>query len=351
MGRLHFFIGVFSLLITCSCSKDKASVSDSECSFIDEILSMEQRNFKMGFSTVYSDLDSEGRKMHYQFIRENGDIYQESFGLNIPWKALENQSQLPNWFTEDVDFRAEQKPEELEAVLTVKLYQNGLLKDTDDYFPEYEHLYDQVVEEAFFEYLKYLVEKINPKYLIIANAHITLQIWEEYVILMQNIKPRLKSIFPHLLISEHEWRPKSDLIADINYVNQLDFASLRYFAQNIDNTADVERIKFQEDLFAMSEGITIPIVMFETGAHPYIDPEQTTFTYTGCVQKQYLEALSLCAQQDNYLFIIYSLKQDIINPMPLWISDLDELWWSTGLYDRDGNPRDGLKVWKQVLEN
>ncbi len=80
---------------------------------------IDNRNFKMGFSTWSYGPNLEDREINYELIKENGDIYSEQIDDLIPWNAWINGTTLPTNFVEDIDYRVSKMSSLNQVVLSI----------------------------------------------------------------------------------------------------------------------------------------------------------------------------------------------------------------------------------------
>jgi hypothetical protein len=363
---------VFLIIIVFSagCSKNEPDVET--CTNDHSLDVIEQRNFSMGFSTWSFGTTWADRDATYQFIADNADVYSEQIDNKIPWSAWINNTALPAEFTNDLAYRISKKPANHKLLLSVSLlniYRDDLLEDYDGTVPTYSHMYDQVIEDAYIKHLDFLIAQFNPNYLVFAMEVNELMInspakWEQYKVLAQNLRVRIKTLYPSLMVSEsitlHNWfNPEVDNpeqhIAEIEeYINQnLDFAAISFYAyfKGLDSKAD-----FQLAFDFLHSHTTKPIAfsetaflaeMLEIGSYNLVIPSDV------CLQKDYLEVLLLNAYTHNYEFIIWWTFRDfdqLWETFPDELKDLGKIWRDTGLLDEDGKERPSHFVWSDILK-
>lgn len=328
------------------------------------------RSFNMGFSTwsygpSQSDVDDT-----YQFISTNADVYSEQIDDKIPWDALINDTDYPAEFINDIASRVSNKFTNHKLLLSVSLLdalRNGIAEDFDGTIPEYDTLNDIVIEESYSKYLKYLIDQFQPDYLVIAMEVNELLMkseskWNEYKLLMQNVRSSLKQDYPNLLLSEsitlHNWfEPEVSNSAEYideltNYIKQLDFAAISFypFFKDLHSVDD-----FQQVFNFLHEKVGKPIAFVETtqiAENLSIASYNLNIVASECEQKDYLEVLLLNAYTHDYEFIIWWSHRDydkLVQSFPEDLRDVGRLWQNSGLLDEDGNKRPAYYVWNTIF--
>jgi len=326
----------------------------------------------MGFSTWSFGPNEADKDETYQFINSHADIYSEQIDDKIPWNAWINNSTLPTEFSNDIDFRLTKKLNNHKLLLSVSLLntdRSDLLEDYDGSIPTYSALNDAKIENAYFRHLEYLISKFNPDYLVIAMEVNELKLkseskWAEYKVLMNNIRSRLKIVYPNLPLAEsvslHNWyNPEvvnpTDFISEMsNYVNQnMDFAAISYYPFF---KGQHTKSEFQQAFDFLHSEVTIPIAFVET-SHLAENLEISSFNLNieGDVyeQKEYLETLLLNAYNQDYEFIIWWAYRDydkLWETFPAEYKDVGKLWRNTGLLDKNGTERPSFTIWKEILD-
>lgn len=371
MANTIFVLGIVTLVVLgCNDTNENPETSSQGCDNNAEVAAINQRNFKLGFSTWSHGPDLEDKNETYQFIESWADIYSEHIDNKIPWDAWINNTSLPSAFVNEIDDRASRKIDGRQLLLSVSLLnldRNDLSEDYDGSIPDYTVLNDATIEDAYFKHLDYLVTKLNPDYLVMAMEVNELKKssetkWQEYKLLMESLRARLKEEYPGLPLSEsvtlHNWfmpdvsDPKN-FIADISsYVNQqLDFAAISYYPFfKGQHTAS----EFQQAFDFLHQETDIPISFVET-SHIAVNLEIAGLNLNipgdVCGQKAYLETIFLNANRENYRFIIWWAHRDfdeLWETFPAEVKDLGKIWRDTGLLDENGDERPGFAVWKRL---
>lgn len=363
-----FILFAVALLMSCEEDRTKPYTCDSDHS----LDSMTSRSFKMGFTTWTFGPDVEDMEATYQFINEHADIYSEHLDEAIPWKALLNHTAFPAKFNNDMAYKVSKRPGNQQMLLSVSLLnidRDNLMKDYDGSVPSYVTMNDKAIEDAYYDYLVYLINLFKPDYLVAAMEVNELKIkseslWGEYQLLMSNIRSRIKTAYPSLKISEsvtlHNWYlpnvvNQEAFVADVsNYVNQnLDFAAISFypFLKGMHTKVEMQRA------FDFLHGETTkPVAFVETShiAENLIVPSfNLNINGSVCEQQDYLEVLLLNAWTHDYQFIIWWAHRDfdeLWQIFPDETKDLGLLWRDTGLLDEDGNERPAMETWQKILE-
>ncbi len=370
MDYLYKFILVaFISLSSISCDKEIDNPTDNcvDSNFFSEYSS---RSFNMGFSTWAWENTIESVENTYQFISANADIYSEHIDYKIPWNSWINNLPLPTEFTDEITGRVSRIITSNQLTLSVSLLNNSrddLAADFDGSIPNYTALNDQVIEDAYFKHVQYLVNQFEPDYLIIAievnellkNAPSK---WNEYKLLMANVKARIQSVYPTLTISEsitlHNLyqvdvqNPDAFINEVVNYANTMDFVAVSFypFFKGLNTKAG-----FQDAFDFLHEKINKPIAFAETShlsEDLAVDSYNLFIEGNECEQKEYLESLLINAQEQNYKYIIWWAHRDYYElwlAFPEELQDLGKLWLSTGIIDDDGTEKKAYNTWSLVL--
>lgn len=327
------------------------------------------KSFYMGFSTWVYAPNLLAINNTYQFINNNSDIYSEQIDNSIPWNAWINNTALPSEFTDDLTRRLDNRIANLPLLLSMSLLnidRSDLASDIDGSIPSYNSLNDKTIEDAYFKHVDYLVQKFQPKYLVIAIEVNELRIkdknkWEEYKLLISEVKMRIKNEYPNLQISEsitlHNLfkpevsNPNEYIDEMVDYANQMEFVAISYYPFFKGHHTKIE---FQTAFDFLHEKIQKPIAFSET-SHIAEDLSVSGFNFYAegneCEQNLYLETLLANAQKQNYKFVIWWAHRDFDE---LWLTfpdnlkDLGKLWRDTGLLDENGKERIGYNTWEKI---
>ncbi|MFN2431171.1 MAG: glycosyl hydrolase 53 family protein, partial [Cryomorphaceae bacterium] len=173
----------------------------------------------------------------------------------------------------------------------------------------YTSMSDAEIEDAYFDYIQYLMGQFNPNYLVAGIEVNELYIhspekWEGYKALMQNVIMRIRAEHPNLEISEsmtlhNLYLPDIDNQTDYleemtGYINAMDFVAISFypFFKNLHTQND-----FQGAFDFLHDRVNRPIAFVET-----------------------------C-----------TIAEEVI--------DLDRLWRDTGLLDEAGDERLAWNTW------
>jgi hypothetical protein len=374
--KIHLLLSLGILLTFAGCKKDdpeeptgsSPTVDCPENSALDEI---ENRNFEMGFTTWPYDATVESVDNTYDFLSNNGSIYCEHLDNRIPWDALINDTSLPDAYVNDVQGRVNNAPVGLDFLLSVSILNNDrsdLIEDYAGNIPEYENLNDPEIAEAYTEHLTYLINQLNPDYLVMSLESNELLInspekWDSYKLLMAEVRSEINSQFPGLPISEsmtlHNWfspdiaDPQSYIDEISNYVTNFDFTAVSFYPYFKGLSTESE---FQTAFDFLHSQTSSPIAFVET-AHlaENLEVENLNLSIASdeCEQNDYLETLMLNAQEHDYEFIIWWAHRDfdaLWETLPPETQDLAKIWRDTGLLDEDGNERPAIHTWSEMLQ-
>ena len=368
MKNLFLMLG---LILISACDKDTKDISQETCETDLSLDVIEERTFEMGFSTWSFGPEEADKNATYQFISSNADVYSEQIDNKIPWTAWINNTNLPAEFTNDIESRIANRLPNHKLLLSVSLLntdRNDLLEDVDGSIPKYSALDDEVIENAYFKHLDYLISKFNPDYLVMAMEVNELKIksetkWTEYEKLMVNLRSRINDSYPNLPLSEsitlHNWynpevSNQSQFISEVSsYVNgHVDFAAISFYPFFKGQHSSAE---FQQAFDFLHEQVTKPIAFVET-THLAENLEISSFdlsiTSSVCEQKEYLETLLLNAHTHKYEFLIWWAYRDyekLWETFPDEYKDVGKLWRDTGLLDENGEERPSFTVWSETL--
>jgi hypothetical protein len=353
-----------------SCEKegnDPAPYTNSSKSVLDEI---ENRNFKMGFTSWPYAATLGAQDSTYAFLQAEGDIYAEHIDDKIPWSAWINNTALPTAFTNNILGRKNRKIAENQLLVSVSLLNNlrtDLAEDFNGLPPTYDSLNQSSIEDAYVQHINYIVGELQPNYLLLAIEANELLInspnlWESYKKLITNVRSRIKTAHPTVQLSEsvtlHNWyNPNalnSSLVREIQaYVNQnQDFVAISYypFFQQLENVDEYQKAfdflhSQTNKRIAFAETTQIAEDLIVSGLNLNILSSQG-------IQKDYLETLLLNAYREDYEFIIWWCHRDydaLWQTFPASVKDLGQLWRDSGLLDEDGQERAALSSWRSVF--
>jgi len=370
MKRVDKPVLLFSFLLmgVLGCDKDE---DDSELpnSQNNQILAeIQNRVFKMGFTSWPYNDQAGGQDTTYEFLEQQGDSYAEHIDDKIPWSAWINNTALPQDFINNIQGRKQRKINSNELVVSVSLLNNfrtDLAEDFNGDTLAYDSLNQANIIDAYTKHLEYIINEMQPDYFVIAmevNELLTNSPtkWDEYKILMDSVRDRLKSTYPNLPLSEsitlHNIAYSSSSFEQLemsNYINSTqDFASISFHPHigGISSTS-----QFDAGFDYLSNNIQIPIAFVETSAlaEDLIVPNLgVNIPSSEMFQRSYLEFLLLEANANDYEFITWWCHRDydaLWATFPPSVKDLGQLWRDTGLLDENGNPRRSFEVWETIM--
>ena len=357
---LSFLAIATSTLLNCSSD----NTPEVESSFFSQY---DNRNFEMGFSTWPYAPTVASVNNTYDFIEANTDVYSEHLDLSVPWDAWMNNTELPTAFTDEIISRKNRKIANAKLAVSVSflnLSRDDIATEYDGSTPTYTALNDQAIEDAYFKHLVYITNELNPDYLIVAIEGNELLVhdpdkWEQYKLLMSNIRTRIKEEFPSMPISEsmtlhNLYNPTVDspniyINEVVSYANSHDFVAISFypFFKGLSTEED-----FQNAFDFLHEKITKPIAFAETS---HLSEDLTVDSFDLFIpgneaeQKDYLETLLTNAQEENYLYVIWWAYRDydeLWETFPDEVKDLGKLWISTGILNEDGAEKEALESWE-----
>ncbi|MFZ6051814.1 hypothetical protein [Halocola ammonii] len=374
--KSHLILSLAILLTFAGCKKDDPeeptdSTPTNDCpenAALDEI---ENRNFGMGFTTWPYEATQERVEDTYDFLGNNGSIYYEHLDNRIPWDAFINDTSLPEAYVNDVQGRVNNAPADLDFLLSVSILNNGrtdLIEDYSGNIPVYENLNDPEIAEAYTEHLTYLINQLDPDYLVMSLESNELLInspekWESYKLLMAEIRTEINTQFPGLPVSEsmtlHNWlspdidEPQTYINEISDYVTNFDFTAVSFYPYFKGLSSEAE---FQTAFDFLHSQTSSPIAFVETAhlaENLVVENLNLSIESDECEQNDYLETLLLNAQEQDYEFVIWWAHRDfdaLWETLPSESQDLAKIWRDTGLLDEDGNERPAIVTWREMLE-
>ncbi|MEX2379225.1 MAG: hypothetical protein WD530_00660 [Vicingaceae bacterium] len=365
---------IVGLGLTIACKKEESqepttTLPENKASPLAEI---DSRNFKMGFSTWPYGPDLSDQDSTYEFIGNHSDIYSEHIDDRIPWSAWMNGTTLPQAFVNNIQGRKNRKISNSQLILSVSLLnssRNELANDYNDSIPVYDSLNQTHIKNAYYKHLEYLIQELQPDYLVAAIEVNELRInspnkWAAYKKLMNKVRDSLRQNYPNLPISEsmtlHNWYNTSindslNYLADLSsYLDsQMDFAAISFypFFKGLINSD-----QFQLAFDFLHQQTQLPIGFVETThlAEDLIVPGLSlNIPSTEVEQNQYLESLLINAYRQDYEFVIWWAHRDydeLWQTFPPELKDLGSLWRDTGILDEKGDPRPAYETWTAILK-
>jgi len=354
-------------LLGCSSDDDQDS-PHSEPGFFDQYPS---RSFAMGFSTWPYAPTVEAVEDTYQFISDHSDIYSEHIDANIPWDAWINGSPLPQAFIDDIANRVSKRLPNASLTLSVSLLntdRSDLASDFNGQPPSYGSMNDLHIEDAYYSHLTYIVDELQPEYLLMAIEVNELlknnpARWPEYKLLAGSLRSRLEAEYPDLQISEsftlHNYYQID--VADpttfqeelSGYMNSLDFVAISFYPFFVGLN---DRDGFQDAFDFLHEAISRPIVFSETS---HLSEDLTVESFNLSIpgsqteQNEYMETLMINAQEKNYDYVIWWAHRDydeLWETFPADVQDLGKLWLSNGIINEDGAEKAAYDSWSVVFD-
>ncbi len=360
---------IFSVILgsaNFSCRKEAPS---TDCPSIELNVHSDYRRFMMGFSTWAYALEANAVAETYQFIEQNSEIYSEHIDNKIPWDSWINATTLPAEFVSEIAGRKSRRLADKKLSLSVSLLninRNDLAPDFIDSLPFYHQLNDQHIVDAYTAHLQYLIDELNPDFLVLGIEvnelllHSALK-WAEYKLLMAEVKHKIGLLYPelplsesitlHSLFSAHKSGNQTYVNEILDYVNHLQFISISFYP--FFNGLKTHE-EFQEAFDFLHSRVTKPLAFVETGQLSeglLIENMNLNISGDECTQKQYLETLCLNAFDKEYLYIIWWTHRDydrLLDYFPEELKDLGRIWISNGLINEDGREKAAFNTWKKV---
>ena len=356
LKKIAFFCLLSVLILSCKKNNPDKVIDD--------------RNFLMGFTSWPYGPNQADVDDTYDFVMSKGDIYVEHVDDKIPWNALINNTALPVEFTNNMIGKASRKPAGKNMLLSVSflnLDRSDIQSDFDGSIPSHTTLNDIELEDAYFKHLTYLIDLFDPTYAVLSIESNELKNknetkWQEFKLLMANIRSRIKVDYPNLKISEsitlHNWyEPEVDnpeaYVSEIKtYTEQFDFVAISFYPFF---KGQHKRKQFQKAFDFLHENTSKPIAFVET-CHLANDLSISAFDLdinsNEKEQNEYLETLLINANEHNYEFVIWWAHRDydaLWKTFPEDLKDVGKIWKDTGLLQEDGNKRYSYDTWKKIF--
>ncbi len=255
-------------------------------------------------------------------------------------------------------------------LLSVSVLSNerrDLANDFTGNTPTYTAMNDSAIIDAYYKHISYLIEELDPKYLIISIEGNELLInspdkWEGYKLLISEVRMRVKNDHPDLMISEsvtlhnlyepNMSDPETYIEEVLSHIEQMDFMAVSFYPFfKALNTQE----GFQEALNFLHSRVSKPIAFAETAhiAEDLIVPSiNINIPGNPDEQNEYLQTLLVNAQLEDYIFVIWWAHRDfdeLWETFPASVKDLGQLWRDTGLLNEDGNERHAYDSWRKAF--
>ena len=367
----YYLMLALCVLVISTCKENPTEPDMPRCERIEALEGISIREFNMGFSTWSYGPDISDKDDTYSFLAQYGDIYSEQVDDRLPWQSWINGTELPSEFVSDVDDRVNRRINSNKLVLSVSLLNSGrteLINDFDGSVPQYNALNDVHIRNAYIMHLRYLIDRLEPDYLVAAMEVNELYVnagpdaWTEYTYLMNAVRDSLNISHPDLKISEsvtlHNWLDLEEAAANFDseltaYINQLDFAAISFYPlfKNMHSYDE-----FTSAFNYLNSRVNVPVSFVETthlANDLVLESFDVTITSNECEQDLYLQALAKNAFENEYEFFIWWTHRDydeLWETFPDEVKDLGKIWRDTGLLDEDGNERPVYDTWEFLFE-
>jgi hypothetical protein len=341
------------------------------------------RTFYMGTTPWPADLTIEEVDNAYHFINNHCDIVSHHFDEGIPYDEAYNGTSMPSHLLENVETRKTKTSPNTKVFLSVSAlsisrtskaayYNNATpLAETKTYW-EGLPFDDPKIVTAYFNYICWLIDQLNPIYVnygVESNG----QLWVEedflkYKTFLSQVYPKLKSKYPTTPFFVSFMVDEST--NGYNYASQLtqysDFIGLSaypYIGLSSSSDGGTDPSKFPSDYFDRFINLapSKPLAFAETG---YIAQDLAVPAYNlnkkgnETWQNDYLElVLKICEEKQAKLFIWFchkdydALANAFINQgVDEETLNLLKLWRDTGLTDENGNARQIYNSWLAWME-
>lgn len=339
------------------------------------------RPFYMGFSPWPYDLTLEAVEWTDQAIKAHGDIIEQHFEEGVPWQeALDNRPYEPAMRKEIADrARRMGNYRRIVSINAINMARNGLAeyRGKRNNMPlsgewKKRRLNDPTVKQAYLQYCNQIIENLRPDFLLIGVEVNLLQrlkdsSWKEYMELHRYIYRALKkshpnlpllasvvctSYFPGLCDEDNPIDQRAKLRELLPYVDVLGF-SVHPFMSSWTAERVPDQMFFHE-LFALASGKPFAITESSYPAQAWqMQVGWSPVKFNGTPEKQaaFLKAMLDASLKLRPRFISWFCIRDYdrlsrrIPNIPLII-----VWRDTGLFDEQGQPRQALRVWDEVLQ-
>jgi len=334
------------------------------------------RTFAMGFTDFPHAQTIEAVLAAWSVIGRDADMATIHFDDGVPWpQAFSGEPYHAN-FIEELDAKAAAIPSghltylsmtpinfERDSLAAYRGTTGGMLLPPPWNTYGFDH---PDVITAYINHCEYMIEKFDPDfmaYTIEGNilAYKDLSSWPAYVTLAQSVYPALKKSHPDLpLISTLQ----ADFFHAFTSTQAASIAQILPYTDYIGVSTYAFSNAYTpatlpEDWFSALAGLAPekPFAVGETSwpAETVTDPYPVEIPADEKGQADYVARLLGEAENLDAVFINWFFTRDFDDFWESYFQYLPEaslarLWKDTGLYDGQGNPRQGLSVWRQYFE-
>jgi len=337
-----------------------------------------KRSFLMGLSMFPYDYTEKAIKDTKEIVKKNADAVIIPIEKGVPWEEAKDNKP----FTEDVNKQisaiVQNIPSNKEVFLTSSPFNGFKDNVADDWnvlgnekrsgeFTDCKFSEDKVTI-AYINYITELTKKTNASVIVYApEVNLLLEnapnLWPDFEVFCSKVYPELKKKFPDkkflfsIQLDKYylkESEQKEKLRGIIKYSDYITVKSFPYAYSKYKKPTELPKNYFSKIRQIDSRR---PYAILET-SYTAKNLKTTNFNAVGNekYQKEYLKFVMESATNENSRFICWSISRDydkLWNIMKENNKNQDnvfEIWKNTGLFDQNGNKRDGFKIWNEYFK-
>ena len=373
------FITISVLVVGCGVSSETSQVSET-----DELLPVvegQKRSFAMGFTPWPYDATLEAIDFVNSEVLVRGDIIAHHLDGGIPWQESYDETAFPVMVEDEIDSRVANTPDDKLVYLTVSPFntaRDNIAANWNDsgtgqpLNPAWSsrNFDSPEVIQAYTNFAKYVIGRLNPKYFNLALEASELAInnperFNRFVVFVEEVSAGLRAEFPdlELMLSVAMKSPGSTSANIINtqlpriiqYVDVVGISIYPFAFFDHGDKGDPSNLPVdwlsQINVIAAEK----PLAITETG---WIAERLTIGNFN-------LDVVADESSQDAYLQVLFDTARNLEMQFIIWFSivdydalwngvlgrdDISRIWRDTGLYDEGLNPRLALTRWQDQLD-
>jgi len=335
-----------------------------------------------GFTNFPHELSEQATAQVHARTVPNSNLYAQHMDQCIPWHEVIDDDSFPAWLQADIEeIRAYREPHQVMyvAVTPTQNDRRSLSEacgDSDDETRSVprsirgEPLNDEGVKEAYVEYVRRIVDALDPTYINIGIEISELALrhpdeWDEFDELFRHTVDALKVSHPDVqvgleLVLQSIMEPNvgrmvkptaehGDYIGISFYPYGSEFGEI-FGAPALPPPPAQWRVPFD----FLRDWTNKPVAIAETGyaSETVVVEEGPGITFPGsrALQQQFLEDLIRVAVRDDYLFVVWFVPVDYsrllsslaaYGGVPEWM----KIWVTAGLFEPDLSPKPAFALW------
>ncbi len=341
-----------------------------------------------GFTAFPYDFSLDAVRKTHEIILPNSNLYAIHLDQCLPWKEALEGKPFPKWLRNDWNDVSSRIPKDHSVYVAVTPTQTdrrslaeqcGSSEDSPRKPPAEivgKSYRDPLVQQAYFNYVKRVVEQFKPKYINIGieMSELALQHpdeWPAFADLYLNTRKRLKESFPKLWVGmefvlQSLMKPSVASLAK-PVVDQSDYIGISFYpygsafgekfgAPKLPSTASGKQWK--EPLEWLKRYTDKPIGICETGytsdtVHLNI-AGGIDFPGSPELQKRFLRDLVDYAKRDHYAFVVWFIAIDYDAMLKVFgdspAVEWKKIWVHAGLFDKNLKPKPAWSEWQRFKQ-